>query len=99
MKRTGSAGRNSRSSACSSHDGGRSKGKAQDRAFAMCVRNDGCPASLELRKVYRVLPDAEAEAHGMVRVVDESQEDYLFPAEYFVPVSVPARAAAVFPAD
>jgi hypothetical protein len=57
--------------------------------FAVCVRNDGYPASLELRKLYRVLEDRFASEHGMVRVIDESGEDYLFPSEYFVRVNLP----------
>lgn len=57
--------------------------------FAVCVDNDGYPASLELHKIYRVLPDEDAEADGDLRVVDESGEDYLYPAEYFVLVELP----------
>ncbi|HMF11407.1 MAG TPA: hypothetical protein VKE94_03855 [Gemmataceae bacterium] len=61
--------------------------------FAICVNNDEYPASLELHKVYRVLPDKEAERDGDLRVVDESGEDYLFPAEYFVLVDLPPKTA------
>jgi hypothetical protein len=57
--------------------------------FAICVRNDEYPASLELRKLYPVLDDEFASQHGMLRVVDESGEDYLFPSEYFVRVNLP----------
>ncbi len=57
--------------------------------FAVCVQNDGYEASLERNKLYVVLPDAEAEREGDVRVVDESGEDYLYPAEWFVPLEVP----------
>jgi hypothetical protein len=57
--------------------------------FAVCVRNDEYPASLELRKLYRVLEDRFASEHAMVRVIDESGEDYLFPREYFVRVNLP----------
>jgi hypothetical protein len=57
--------------------------------FAICVRNDDYPASLELRKLYPVLDDEFATQHGMIRVIDESGEDYLFPDEYFVRVSLP----------
>ena len=59
--------------------------------FAVCVDNAGYPASLELHKIYRVLPDDEAAQDGDVRVVDESGEDYLYPAEYFVAIEVPRR--------
>lgn len=57
--------------------------------FAVCVNNADYPASLELHKIYRVLPDKEAEADGDLRVVDESGEDYLYPAEYFVLADLP----------
>jgi hypothetical protein len=57
--------------------------------FAICVRNKDYEASLELRKLYPVLEDEFGAQHGMIRVVDESGEDYLFPNEYFVAVSLP----------
>jgi hypothetical protein len=57
--------------------------------FAVCVRNDEYPASLEVRKLYRVLEDRFASEHAMVRVIDESGEDYLFPSEYFVRINLP----------
>ncbi|MCA1633140.1 MAG: hypothetical protein LC802_05320 [Acidobacteria bacterium] len=57
--------------------------------FAVCVNNSDYPASLELHKIYRVLPDAEAATDGDLRVVDESGEDYLYPADYFVMVELP----------
>ena len=52
--------------------------------FAICVNNSEYPASLELHKVYRVLPDPEAAKDGELRVIDESGEDYLFPEQYFL---------------
>jgi hypothetical protein len=58
--------------------------------YAVCVRNDDYPASLELRKLYPVLEDAFAAQHGMVRVVDESGEDDLYPNDFFVPIELPA---------
>jgi len=57
--------------------------------FAVCVRNEGYPASLETRKIYQVVPDAKASEHDLVRMVDESGEDYLYPASYFVPIELP----------
>lgn len=57
--------------------------------FAVCVNNAEYPASLELHKIYRVLPDEDAEADGDLRVVDESGEDYLYPADYFEPIELP----------
>jgi hypothetical protein len=64
--------------------------------FAVCIRNDDHPASLEVRKVYRVIADPEAEHREHMRVVDESGEDYLYPAEYFVPITLPDAAAEAF---
>jgi hypothetical protein len=61
----------------------------QNIRFAVCVNNTGYPASLELHKIYRVLPDKEAESDGDLRVIDESGEDYLYPAEYFVLIELP----------
>jgi hypothetical protein len=58
--------------------------------YAVCIRNDEYPASLELRKLYPVLEDSFAAEHGMVRVIDESGEDYLYPNEFFVHVDLPA---------
>ena len=58
-------------------------------SFVVCVRNTGHPASLEVRKIYRVLSDRSAERHGMLRVVDESGEDYLYPAKLFMPLDLP----------
>jgi len=57
--------------------------------FAVCVRNRGYRASLELRKLYPVLPDPFADEHQMIRVIDESGEDYLYPARFFVRVELP----------
>ncbi|MDZ7615487.1 MAG: hypothetical protein U1E05_00695 [Patescibacteria group bacterium] len=57
--------------------------------FVVCVDNTGYPASLELHKIYRTLPDSEAESEGDIRVIDESGEDYLFSRDRFVPIEVP----------
>jgi hypothetical protein len=57
--------------------------------FVVCVKNAGYPASLELHKIYRVVPDEDAAADGDIRVVDESGEDYLYPASYFAAIRVP----------
>jgi hypothetical protein len=56
------------------------------------VRNRGYAASLERRKIYRRLSDTRAARHGLIRVVDESGEDYLYPSAYFVPIAVPKSA-------
>ncbi len=63
--------------------------KKSPNRFAVCVNNEDYPASLELHKIYRVLPDADAASDGDLRVVDESGEDYLYPAEYFVLIELP----------
>ncbi len=57
--------------------------------FAVCLDNEGYEASLEVGKLYRVMPDAEAAAHGYVRVVDESGEDYAFQESRFYSVELP----------
>jgi len=57
--------------------------------FAICIQNGEYAGTLELRKVYEVLPDAIAADRNYMRVIDESGEDYLYPRSWFVPVSVP----------
>jgi len=64
--------------------------------FVVCIKNDDYPASLEQRKIYQVVPDAEAAAHQLLRVVDESGEDYLYPADYFVAIELPVAAERAF---
>ena len=65
--------------------------KQHKRQLAICIRNKGAE-DLEIRKVYRVLSDARAAKDGLIRVIDESGEDYLYPADYFVPVELPREA-------
>ena len=57
--------------------------------FVVCINNSEYPASLELYKIYRIIPDDFATEDNDLRVIDESGEDYLYPADYFVPISVP----------
>jgi hypothetical protein len=64
--------------------------------FAICVCNDGYPAALEVRKVYRVLNDESAAERRLTRIVDESGEDYLYPRDWFVPIEVPRGARSAF---
>jgi len=66
------------------------------RDFVVCVRNDDYQATLELRKIYRVLPDEKAKKKALLRVLDESGEDYLYPTDFFVPIEVPEEALSVF---
>lgn len=65
--------------------------KQADREFVLCIRNDDCE-DLERRKVYRVLPGKKADKDGYLRVIDESGEDYLYPASYFIRVQLPQEA-------
>ena len=55
----------------------------------VCIRNRGYAASLELRKIYRALADPDAGQHGYLRVLDESGGDYLYPADFFLPLDLP----------
>ncbi len=66
------------------------KAEKQSAHFVVCLNNEGYKASLEVGKLYRFIPDEEAEAEGLIRVVDESGEDYAFEAARFHPVSLPA---------
>jgi hypothetical protein len=67
---------------------------AKQRRFAVCVQNKGYEVSLERNKIYTVLPDENAERDGDLRVIDESGEDYLFSADRFVAIEVPAPVRA-----
>ena len=59
-----------------------------EHQFAICIENEGYPASLELWKVYRVLTDEKAAKHQLIRVIDESGEDYLYPESWFAPIKL-----------
>ena len=63
--------------------------------FVVCLNNEGYKASLEVGKLYRFIADKEAEAEGLIRVVDESGEDYAFDANRFHPVSLPSTVEKV----
>jgi hypothetical protein len=63
--------------------------KAQ--GFAVCLRNRGYAASLEVRKLYPVVNDPDAEANDLIRVIDESGEDYVYPARLFQKLTLPAE--------
>lgn len=65
------------------------KKRKSSAEFAVCINNEGYPVSLELHKIYRVIPDEDASDDGDIRVIDESGEDYLYPASYFVPIKLP----------
>ena len=63
--------------------------RSASKQLVVCVANDGYPASLEKRKLYVILPDPAAEKKGLVRAVDESGEDYLYPKSFFRYVALP----------
>jgi hypothetical protein len=69
-------------------------GARKKNSFVVCVKNTGYPASLELRKIYQALADEGASAHGLIRVIDESGEDYLYPREFFMAVDLPQEVAS-----
>lgn len=58
-------------------------------SVVICTRNAGYEASLERRKLYATLPDADALAHDQLRVIDESGDDYLYPRTCFEPIELP----------
>lgn len=60
-----------------------------EHRFVVCIRNKDYPTSLELRKIYQMVADATAAQHHLVRIIDESGEDYLYPEKYFVPIDLP----------
>ena len=56
--------------------------------YVVCIKNEDYPASLEVAKIYRTLPDAVATKRKLIRVIDESSEDYLYPATCFIPIEL-----------
>jgi hypothetical protein len=65
------------------------KRPATRRKYVVCIDNDDYPVSLVVRRIYTQLPDAAAAKRGLLRVVDESGEDYLFPKKLFAVVELP----------
>ena len=65
--------------------------KRNKKKYVICVRNEGAE-DLEISKVYRILPDARAAKDRHLRIIDESGEDYLYPADYFIPLELPREA-------
>lgn len=61
--------------------------------FVVCLNNEGYAASLEVGKLYRIVPDKKAEKLGGLRVIDEDGEDYLYESEMFCPLQVPPLVA------
>lgn len=64
--------------------------------YVVCVSNKGYAASLDPLKLYRVLPDDDAAKHDLIRVIDESGEDYLYPRKYFRAIEVPQSIRRAF---
>ena len=83
MKHPASTKKNSKSSASSAPR------RKSDPQFAVCVDNGNYPAFLEVRKIYQILPDKVAGLEGLLRVIDESGEDYLYPKNCFLPLNLP----------
>jgi hypothetical protein len=63
--------------------------KTQSKQLYVCISNEGYPGSLERRKIYVALRDTHADKHGMLRIVDESGEDYLYPKAFFRAIALP----------
>jgi len=63
--------------------------KPQSKQLVVCIKNEGYSASLEKRKLYIALRDQAAEKHGLIRIVDESGDDYLYPKMFFRPIALP----------
>ncbi|MEM9121637.1 MAG: hypothetical protein AAGD09_27765 [Cyanobacteria bacterium P01_F01_bin.56] len=66
--------------------------------FVVCISNQDYPAALEVRKLYQVLEDTPAQQRQMLRIIDESGEDYLYPASYFAEIELPESLQQVFAA-
>ena len=63
--------------------------RIKTRGFAVCMRNEGFVTSLEVRKLYAVVEDSDAEANDLIRIIDESGEDYVYPARLFLRLTLP----------
>jgi hypothetical protein len=64
--------------------------KPEANRLVVCVNNDGYSASLEQRKIYVALRDVDAEKHGLLRIIDESGDDYLYPKRFFRAIALPS---------
>lgn len=70
--------------------------KNKENRFVVCIKNEGYPASLEVRKIYLALADAAAAERELMRVIDNSKEDYLYPLDYFADIELPKAAEIAF---
>ncbi len=68
---------------------------SQTHYFAVCLENKGYDAFLEIGEIYRMIPDADAQQNGLIRVIDESGEDYAFSADRCCPIEIPRQVEAV----
>lgn len=66
-----------------------------ESSYVLCIDDGGYPESLEVRKIYITLPDERAAEDEYIRVVDETGEDYLYPASLFVPIEIPPKASNI----
>lgn len=64
--------------------------------FAICINNKNYPTSLEIRKIYQVIPDTSAIKYQIIRVIDESNENHLYPSNYFIPIELLKAAEITF---
>ena len=71
----------------------------QISSYVLCIDDGGYPESLEVRKIYTVLPDERAAANNYIRVIDETGEDYLYPKKYFVSIELPPEVAKALPSE
>jgi hypothetical protein len=72
------------------------KAESTQPSFAVCINNAAYPDDLKVRTIYQVLPDESAARSDYIRIVDETGEDYLYPADYFVLIDVPTEAREAF---
>ena len=66
-------------------------------SYVLCIDDGGYPESLEVRKIYPVLPDEKAASRNYIRIIDETGEDYLYPMKYFVALNLPPEVIAALP--
>lgn len=64
--------------------------------FVICVHNESHPTDLTLYKVYRVIPSKKADRHGLIRLIDDSGEDYFYPAPMFRPIELSAEVQEMY---
>lgn len=70
--------------------------RANGPDYVVCISNAGYKASLVVRRIYRTITDSDAAKRGLIRVVDESGEDYLFPEKLFAEIAVPKAVERAF---